>query len=362
VHTMHSTLLIGPADWQPERMPKSEFVRRIDALWQNCPAASHALVCGTSRYHAELAYLTNFVPKIEPAVALLSRTSEPRLFVGGGANMLGAARPLTWIAEVAPLKELERIRLSECAVIGDGYLNTALCKSVIDASGAGDAAPDATQKLWTLMRRKSPAELAAIRAACTVLDAAMAQMVDAHRRDEGVTTVVLAGERAANEHGAQDVRTLFSLNGGRTLVPFETPEARVVDPLQIYVAVRRFNYWAEGFVLLTHERRAVHSQAAAILQSAINATMAGTLIDDLARVVATGAFPYHIHVVVADCIGPLGLALDAPPYAAGAALRADEVCSLRVGFTNGAGENAVVSAMVAVREDGNEVLWPAQIA
>ena len=212
------------------------------------------------------------------------------------------------------------------------------------------------------MRRKSPAELAAIRAACTVLDAAMAQIVDAHRRDEGVTTVVLAGERAANEHGAQDVRTLFSLNGGRTLVPVETLEARVVDPLQIYVAVRRFNYWAEGFALLTHERRAVHSQAAAILQSAINATMAGTLIDDLARVVATGAFPYHIHVVVADCIGPLGLALDAPPYAAGAALRADEVCSLRVGFTSGAGENAVVSAMVAVREDGNEVLWPAQIA
>ena len=190
----------------------------------------------------------------------------------------------------------------------------------------------------------------------------MAQIVDAHRRDEGVTTVVLAGERAANEHGAQDVRTLFSLNGGRTLVPVETLEARVVDPLQIYVAVRRFNYWAEGFALLTHERRAVHSQAAAILQSAINAAMAGTHIDDLARVVASGAFPYYIHMVAADCIGPLGLSLDAPPYGADDALRADEVCSLRVGFTNGTDENAVVSAMVAVREGGNEVLWPAQIA
>jgi hypothetical protein len=362
MHTVHPTLLIGPADWQPERMPKVEFLRRIEAMWQSCPAASYALVCGTSRHHAELAYLTNFVPKLKPAVALLSRTSEPRLFVGGGANMLGAARSLTWIADLAPLKELERVHLSDCVVIGDGYLTTALRDSVINASGAGDAAPDATQKLWTLMRRKSPAELAAIRAACTVLDAAMAQIVDAHRRGEGVTTVALAGEKAANEHGAQDVRTLFSLNGGRTLVPFEALEARVVDPLQIYVAVRRFNYWAEGFVLLTHERRAVHSQAAAILRSAINATMAGTLIDDLARVVASGAFPYRIHSVAADRIGPLGLALDALPYAAGAALGADEACSLRVGFTNGADENAVVSAMVAVREDGNEVLWPAQIA
>ena len=30
--------------------------------------------------------------------------------------------------------------------------------------------------------------------------------------------------------------------------------------------------------------------------------------------------------------------------------------------TNGADENAVVSAMVVVRDDGNDVLWPAQIA
>jgi hypothetical protein len=343
-------------------MPKTEFFRRIEALWQSCPTASHALVCGTSRHHAELAYLSNLVPKLDPAVAILSRAGEPRLFVGGGPNMLGAARPLTWIADVAPLQELERVRLSDCVLIGDGYLTTVLRKIVIDASGASKSAQDATAQLWKLMRRKSPAELAAIRAASAVLDAAMAQMVDAYRRGEGVTTVVLAGERAASENGAQDVRTLFSLNGGRTLVPFETLEARVVDPLQIYVAVRRLNYWAEGFALLTHERRAIHSQAAAILQSAINATMAGTRLDDLARVVASGAFPYRIHVVAADCIGPLGLALDAPPYAAGAALRTDEVCSIRVGFTNGADENAVVSAMVAVREDGNDVLWPPQFA
>jgi hypothetical protein len=73
-------------------MPKTEFFRRIEALWQSCPTASHALVCGTSRHHAELAYLSNLVPKLDPAVAILSRAGEPRLFVGGGPNMLPFAR------------------------------------------------------------------------------------------------------------------------------------------------------------------------------------------------------------------------------------------------------------------------------
>jgi hypothetical protein len=357
VYTSHPTLLIGPADWQPAHMPQAEFARRLEALWQRCPGAWHALVCGTSRHHAELAYLTNLVPKLEPAVALVSRAAAPRLFVGGGPNMLDASRPLTWIADVVPIRELERVRLADCVLIGSGYLAPAACKSVVAA--AGDAAQDATALVWPLMRRKSSAELAAIRASCAVLRAAVGAAAEAYRSGRGVTDVVLAAEKAANEHGAQDVRTLFSVNRGRTLVPFEMLDTRVVDPLQIYVAVRCFNYWAEGFVLLTHERRAVLSQAAAILQSAINAAMAGTCVDDLARVVTSGAFPYRIHPVAADTINPLGLALDTPPLAAGSVLQAGDVCSLRVGFTDAANENAVVSAMVAVRDDGSELLWSA---
>jgi len=350
-------LLIGPADWQPAHMPQAEFARRLEALWQQCPGASHALVCGTSRHHAELAYLTNLVPKLEPAVALVSRTAAPRLFVGGGPNMLDAARPLTWIVDVVPIREVERVRLADCVLIGGGYLTPAACKSVVAA--AGDAAQDATALVWSLIRRKSPPQLAAIRASCAVLRVAVGAAVDAYRSGRGVTDVVLATEKAANEHGAQDVRTLFSLNRGRTLVPFEMLDPRIIDPLQIYVAVRRFNYWAEGFVLFTHERRAVRSQAAAILQSAISAAMAGTCVDDLARVVTSGAFPYRIHPVAADSISPLGLALDTPPPVAGSVLQAGDVCSLRVGFTDGANDNAVISAMVAVREDGSELLWSA---
>ena len=73
-----------------------------------------------------------------------------------------------------------------------------------------------------LMRRKSARELAAMRAACATLDAAVAAMDEAHHSGAGATAVVLAGEHAAHRRGAQDVRTLFSLDGGRDLAAVRT--------------------------------------------------------------------------------------------------------------------------------------------
>ncbi len=59
-----------------------------------------------------------------------------------------------------------------------------------------------------------------------ILRARSTAIADAKRAGAGVTAAILAGERAANVAGAQDVRTLFSLNGGRTLQPFVT---RLID-------------------------------------------------------------------------------------------------------------------------------------
>ena len=66
---MQSTLLVGPADWDAGRMPKDEFVARIAGFWRRCPSAGGAIVYGGRAHHAELAYLTNFTPKLEAALA-----------------------------------------------------------------------------------------------------------------------------------------------------------------------------------------------------------------------------------------------------------------------------------------------------
>src|SRR4029450_13707337 len=81
-------------------MPKDEFTRRIDALWRAFPEAPCAIVYGNPAHHAELAYLTNLVPKLEAAIALLARDGEHEIYLGGGPNRLGSPKPRPSVGEI----------------------------------------------------------------------------------------------------------------------------------------------------------------------------------------------------------------------------------------------------------------------
>jgi hypothetical protein len=227
--------------------------------------------------------------------------------------------------------------------------------------GLDETASDATPQVWAQMRRKSSFELAAIREACATLRAAMAAMGKDQRSGAGVTAAVLAGERAANECGAQDVRTLFSVNAGRTLQPFETLVERAVDPLQVYIAVRQFNYWAEGFSSLAQRPSPVAEKAAALLSTVVATIKHGGTAAAIAEIITTERRPYCIHPVTEDAFATsLGITLEEPPFTSlGATFEAGEVHSLKIGLTDGAEQHAVVSAMIAVREGGSDVLWSA---
>ena len=137
-------------------------------------------------------------------------------------------------------------------------------------------------------------------------------MRDAVRVGHGAATALLAGERAAIDRGAQDIRTLFSLDGGRTLRPFETLDDRRVDPLQVYVAVRKFNYWAEGFACISNEPQPAAALAALLLDNALSAIRPGVPLAQLSKILAVGA-PYRVHPVTQGAlVSPIGLSLDAP--------------------------------------------------
>jgi hypothetical protein len=123
-------------------------------------------------------------------------------------------------------------------IIGDGYMPTAFHQGMDEA--IGEQAINATTQLWALMHRSSSREVHAMRESAFALNGAMTAITDAKKAGAGVTEAILAGEREANSRGAQDIRTLFSLDGGRTLQPFATTLTTRVDPLQVYVAARRF--------------------------------------------------------------------------------------------------------------------------
>jgi len=363
--TMNPTLLVGPSDWDGTRLPQEEFAARTAALWRDHPPADAAIVYGDRVNHAELSYLTHFTPKLEAALALIPRTGAAMLLVGGGANMLQAAKPLTFIADLRPLRnagktvaQWAREQGGAPVLIGGAAMPYALYRETADALG-GELV-DKTAALRALMRRKSARELALLREACTTLAATVTAMDAEQRTNARATDVILAGERAANRRGAQDVRTLFSCDGGYSLRPFETTVERVLDPLQVYVAVRQFGYWAEGFAILTASPHSCAQRAGDVLRSAVGRMQAGGRCGDLARGIAQAVHPLTLHPVTARIAGnAIGLALEEHPLiAAGSEERFEDggVYSLRVGLSDARG-HAIASAMVAVHERGNEVLW-----
>jgi hypothetical protein len=342
VLTMHPTLLIGPADWDSQRMPQAEFDARVARLWELWPQASGALVYGDSRDHAALAYLTSFTPKLEPSIALIPRTGAPSLMVGGGANMIPAAKPLTWVSNLVSLRPTgktiaqwrEGVGGGECICIGIDAMPTRLRRE-LDTAFDGATPRDRATDWWQgAMRVKSPRELDCIRAACATLQAAVAAMAEAKRKGAGVTATILAGEHVAIQRGAQEVRSLFSLDGGRTLRPFSVPVEQAVDPLQVYIAVRHAGYWADGFVVLADTPPADLAKAQDALRRYLSAVKPGAPV--AAPLAANG----------------IGLALEEPVSVS--RLEAGGVYSVRTTYGH-----ACVSAMVAVSETGVETLWSA---
>jgi Xaa-Pro aminopeptidase len=356
--TPHPTLLIGLPDWDAERMPRAEFARRIDALWADAPEADRAIIYGNSRHHAELAYFTNLVPKLGPAVALLSRAAEHRMFVGDAANMLGAARPLTWIENILTMKDVAAAIAAggtthRSLMVGADYMPMALRQTIAEA--LGDAS-DATVQVWSQMRRKSRHELDVIDSAVKATGAARKAMRAALMSGAGATEVVSAGELAAIAAGAQDVRTLFSLDGGRTLRPFLVPVKQEVDPLMTYLAIRRFNYWAECFPLFTTrpEPTRLYEKAWEAIGSALSGIKAGVATHEIGQLIAAAMEPYQAHSVTALTFAQrMGLALDEPPYTnVGASFEEGEVYSLRIGAMDEARASMICSRMFIVEADG----------
>lgn len=352
MQTMHPTLLIGPADWDGKRMPMAEYRARLDALWRAHPGAGGAIVYGNAADYAALAYLTHFTPKLEQGIALLARDGSAKLLVGGGINMIPAAKPLTWVADLLPLRNAAKTAAEWAAglaggggvvLIGGDAMPYAMHREVAGALD-GTALDDGAAAVQTLMRVKSARERAAMQDAAAMLTKAVAALHQA--KGESVTAALLAAEQAAWQSGAQDVRSLFSLDGGRTLRPFERRLDLKPEPLQVYLAVRHAGYWAEGFVMLSAQPHPPLTAARSALQDAIALVKAGVTPRKLLA---------NSHPMATPAVTGIGLSLQ-QDIATDQPLIAGEVLSLRAGSLGDKGA-AILSAVAAVTDQGCDVLW-----
>ena len=368
MHTMHPTLRIGPADWNAVRLPREEFERRIAQLWADQPDAGGAIVYGDPHEHAALSYLTHFTPKLEAALALIPRDGAIRLLVGGGPNMVPAARPLTFVADLQPLRgaaaAAEWARslpgAAKLVVIGGNSMPFGLHRAFENALGDRCLPSPGDAELADRMRIKSARELTVLRKTCVLLSTGVDVLREEFRRGAGIAEITLAAEHAVIGQGAQDVRSLFSLDNGRTLRPFDLPVSAKADPLTTYFAVCFDGYWAEAFVSLSSGRDELAQKSQRIVEALSAAVRPGLSPAALWNIAdeMRGALSLH-PLFVRSLGGAIGLSLDDGSLTRDSrmSLITGEVYALHAGLLE-SDRAAFASSMVCVTDVGVEQLWP----
>jgi len=199
-----------------------------------------------------------------------------------------------------------------------------------------------------------PREIALIRAASEIAGAAAERIAERWRAGDDVETAALSGERVARDMAAQDMRTLVSRDGGRTLEPYGALFDSRPASLLAYVAVKYMGYWAESFVSLPGFPSRAAQRATAGLDVLLAGFKPDASMQDLAKSVDAAAGPQH--PALGDSRGHRiglspqegeGLHVDAAGRIA-----IQTVYALRVGTLDAESGGAVASAMAWISRSG----------
>ncbi len=378
MRTMQPCVTIGSYIWAQDRLPYDEFTLRLDDARAAMDRHGWAgvLAYGDVREHAGLAYLSNFIPRVRWGMALLPRVGEARLICAMSTRDLPAMRTLTWIADVQSgmgpewgkqfdpwfaRSPGEPAQQQKFGTVGFDIMAPVLRQQVERSLGERVSLHRADDLLDSPSPRKRPRELTMMRASCKAVEAAAKIFVESWRDNHAPETAALDAERFARSHAAQDVRTLVSLDGGRTLVPFQGRFETCAGPLVGYIAVKVLGYWADMFVTVGDGPKSAAERAATAALSALIASVRpGVPASDLHAKAAAALAPYKLHPVLGGSVGHgIGLALHEGAEftaAANAALIEDGVYALQVGVAAASAGHAVVSAIVRATAKGAEVL------
>ena len=286
---------------------------------------------------------------------------------------LPAMRALTWIADVRSgmgpewekgfdpwFEPLKNERAVELGTIGFDIVAPVLHQSVLRSLGERFVLRRADDDAVVPPQRKRPRELTMMRASCKLLQSAAQAFADSWHNDGSPETAALDAERLARSLGAQDVRTLVSLDGGRTLVPFQGLFEKKAGPLVSYLAVKVMGYWADMFITLDESRSPAMQKTDAALDALIAAVRPGVRVGDLYEKAVEALAPSPFHPVLSASVGHgIGLSLNQQPeLRAGdkSELAEDGVYTLQTGVADVQAGNALLSAIVRCTAEGTEVL------
>lgn len=375
MRTMQPSVTIGSYTWAQDHLPSDEFELRLADLRAAMERNSWPaiLAYGDVRDHAALAYLSNFIPRVRWGMALLPRSGDPRLICAMSTRDLPAMRGLTWIPDVRSgmgpewvkafdpwCEQLNADRPAELGTLGFDLMAPVLREAVHRSLGDRFILRRADGILAVPPEHKRPRELTMLRASCTLVETAARAFVESWRKTGEPETAALDAERLARSLAAQDMRTLVSLDGGRTLVPFAGRFEKIVGPLVGYLAVKFAGYWADLFVTAEQSPSAAARQATHALDVLIESVRPGVSAGDLFATATQALAPYSLHPVLSGSVGhSIGLSLqETPEFRAksDAALVAEGIYTLQVGAAGAEAGNALLSAIVRNGAQGMEIL------
>jgi Xaa-Pro aminopeptidase len=371
MRTVHPCTMIGAYGFEQDRVPRDEFQLRMRALHDimGHKGAKAMLVYGDAREHSDLAYFTNFIPRHRWALALLPRQGDARLLVSMSSRDMPAQRLMTWIPDVMSAWTWESVFDPWLAALGGdaeadiGTVRFDLMRPPLKASieqSLGNRFRLIAADAQVRARGTRPRELSLIRAACTVARAGADAFLQGWRDGMGAEAAALAGERCARALAAQDVRTLVSFDGGRTLAPFRGAFEPQATPLLGYLAVKHKGYWAESFVGAADPPRGLDERAQAGLAAALRSAAPGIAAADLHAQAIKPLGASALHPVLSGSVGRrIGFSSNEGGelrHDARHILAAGDVYALHVGASDPQAGGAVASAMVAITPKGCEVL------
>ena len=371
--TMHPSIMLGSYIWAEDRLPADEFRLRLDNVYQTMDREGWKalLVYGDAREHAALAYLSNFIPRMRWGMALLPRDGSPRVLASMSTRDLPAMRTMTWIGDVHSgwdwpgsfdpwLQQFTGDTPIDFATIGLELMAPPLYESLQKSIGSRFRLRRADEVLSLPPTIKRPRERSQIRASCDIVEAASQSIIDIWQMTGAPERAMLAGERTARAMAAQDVRTLVSLDGGATLMPFQGQFETAPGPMAGYIAVKFMGYWSDMFVTVGQEADNPLQHAHAALDAMINRARAGTAGADLYRAATDALKPYSLHPALSGSVGrAIGLSLEEEPTFhadTSATLQAGGVYSLQTGVAGGVRGHAFASAIIHTTGAGVEVL------
>ena len=360
--TTHPSIMLGSYIWDENRLPRDEFDIRCahlqSAMSHNGWAAT--LIYGDAREHAALAFFTNFIPRMRWALALIPATGEPRLLASMSSRDMPAMRSMTWISDVRSAWEWEHFnefcaRLpvgGKIATIATHSMTPMLLRQVeesvrikldlVSADSVSDEARSAQR----------PREIALIRSAAKIARSAGSVMLASWREGSDMESAALESERAARELAVQDVRTLLSRDGGRTLEPFSARFDNRPSQRTAYVAIKSMGYWAEIFCSCGHSSSS-RSRAVGGLDVLLAGFVPGESVRGLVEKVTAITGPQQ-PFLSRNLGSRIGLSLcDGDPlsHSSDARVSTNTVYALRVGAVDQQG-GAIASAMVHIRNNG----------